>query len=55
MLTAVGMAIEVVIEALLGGPSVATTMSESTTTSDRRSGAKEWMKNKLKALSQLQR
>ena len=53
MLTAVGMAIGVLIEALPGGLSVSTTTSESTTTSDKKGGAKEWIKNKLKALSQL--
>ena len=53
ILTAVGMAIGVLIEALLGGPSVSTTTSESTTTSDKKSRAREWIKNKLKALSQL--
>ena len=45
------MAIGVLIEALLGGASVSTTTSESTTTSDKRDGAREWIKNKLKALS----
>ena len=50
ILTAVGMAIGIVIEALLGSP---TTTSQSTTTSDKKSGAREWIKNKLKALSQL--
>ena len=53
ILTAVGMAIGVLIEALLGGPSVSTTTSESITTSDKKGGAREWIKNKLKALSQL--
>ena len=53
ILTAVGMAIGALIEALLGGLSVSTTASESTTTSDRKGGAREWIKNKLKALSQL--
>ena len=52
ILTAVGMAI-VLIEALLSSPSVPTTTSQSTTTSDKKSGAREWIKNKLKALSQL--
>ena len=50
ILTAVGMAIGVLIEALLGGSSVSTTASESTTTSDKKDGAREWIKNKLKAL-----
>ena len=55
ILTAVGMAVGVLIEALLGGPdpSVSTTTSESTATSDKKGGAREWIKNKLKALSQL--
>ena len=39
ILTAVGMAIRVLIEALLGGPSVSTTTSESTTTSDKKGGS----------------
>ena len=47
------MAIGVLIEALPGGPSVSTTTSESTTTSDKKAGAMESIKNKLKALSQL--
>ena len=45
ILTAVGMAIGVLIEALLGGPIVSTTTSESTTTSDKKGGAREWIKN----------
>ena len=48
ILMALRMTLGVLIEALLGGPSVSTATSESTTTSDR-----EWIKNKLKALSQL--
>ena len=47
------MTLGVLIEALLGGPGVSTTTSESTTTSDKKGGAREWIKNKLKALSQL--
>ena len=47
------MTLEVLIEALLGGPSVSTTTSENTATSDKKGGAREWIKNKLKALSQL--
>ena len=50
---ALGMTLGVLIEALLGGPSVSTTTSESITTSDKKAGAREWIKNKLKALSQL--
>ena len=53
ILTAVGMAIGVLIEALLGGPSMSATTSQSTTTSNKKGGAREWIKNKLKALSQL--
>ena len=57
ILTAVGMAIGVLIAALLGGPSTSTPTPQSTTTSDKqpkvKGGAKEWIKNKLKALSQL--
>ena len=52
-LTAIGMAIGILIEALLGGPSTSTPISQSTTTSDKKGGAREWIKNKLKALSQL--
>ena len=43
----------VLIEALLGGPSTSTPTSESTTTSDKKGGARAWIKNKLKALPQL--
>ena len=53
ILTAVGMTIGVLIEALLGGPSASTPTSQSTTTSDKKDGAREWIKNKLKALSSL--
>ena len=53
ILTALGMTHGVLIEALLGGPSATITTSESTTTSDKKGGAREWIKNKLKALSQL--
>ena len=48
-----GMTLGVHIEALLGGPSASTPTSESTTTSDKKGGAREWIKKKLKALSQL--
>ena len=52
--TALGMTIGVLIEALLGGPSTtATPTPQSTTTSDKKGGAREWIKNKLKVLSQL--
>ena len=53
ILTALGMTLGVLIEALLGSPSTSTPTSESTTTSDKKSGVREWIKNKLKALSQL--
>ena len=48
------MSLGVLIEALLGGPSVSTTLSGSTSGDGRKGGeAREWIKNKLKALSQL--
>ena len=54
ILTALGMTLGVLIEALLGGPSTTSTpTSQSTTTSDKNGGAREWINNKLKALSQL--
>ena len=54
ILTAIGMALGFLIETLLGGPTaVSTSTSQSTTTSDKKGGAREWIKNKLKALSQL--
>ena len=53
ILTAVGMAIGVLIEALLGGPSASAPTSQSTTTSDKKGGAREWINNKLKALRSL--
>ena len=56
ILTAVGMTIEVLIEALLGGStSVSAPTSGSTPADggDKKGGAREWIKNKLKALSQL--
>ena len=53
-LTALGMTLGVVIEALLGGTSTTSTpTSQGTTTSDKKGAAREWIKNKLKALSQL--
>ena len=51
ILTALGMILGVLIEALLGGPSATTTTSESTTTSDKKGGAREWIKNKLKVVT----
>ena len=58
ILTALGMTLGALIEALSGGPSTTSTpTSQSTTTSDKqpkvKGGAREWIKNKLKALSQL--
>ena len=53
ILTAVGMAIGVLIEALLGGPSTSTPTSGGTSGGDKKGGAREWIKNKLNALSQL--
>ena len=53
ILTALGMTLGVLIEALLGGPSESTPTSQSTTTSDKKGEAREWIKNKLKALSSL--
>ena len=53
ILTTVDMAIGVLIEALLGGPTVSTTTSQSTSSSDKKGRTREWIKNKLKALSQL--
>ena len=47
------MAIGVLIEALLGGPSASTTTSQSTTTSDKKGGVRQWIKCKLKAPPQL--
>ena len=52
ILTALGMTLGVLIEALLGGPSTTSTpTSQSTTTSNKKGGARD--RNKLKALSQL--
>ena len=53
ILTAVGMAIGVLIESLLGGPSASTPTSGGTSGGDKKGGAREWIKSKLKALSQL--
>ena len=53
ILTAVGMAIGVLIEALLGAPSATAPKSGGTSGGDKKGGAREWIKNKLKALSQL--
>ena len=55
ILTALGMTIGVLIEALLGGPAVSTTPSGSSPADggDKKGGSIEWIKNKLKALSSL--
>ena len=47
------MTLGVLIGTLLGGPSAFNTTSESTTTSDKKGGARECIKNKLKAILQL--
>ena len=52
ILTALRMTLGVLVEALLG-PSASTSTSQSATTSDNKGGAREWIKNKLKALLQL--
>ena len=41
ILTALGMTLAVLIEALLGGPNTSTPTSESTTSSDKKGGARE--------------
>ena len=53
ILTAVGMAVGVLIEALLGGPSASAPKSGDTCGGDKKGGARKWIKNKLKALLQL--
>ena len=53
ILTAIGITIGVLIEAVLGGLSASAPTPQSTTTSDKKGGAREWIKNILKALSQL--
>ena len=48
ILTALGMTLGVLIEALLGGPSTTSTpTSQSITTTDKMGGAREWIKSKL--------
>ena len=53
ILTALGMTLRVLIEALLGGPSTSAPTSGGTSGGDKKGGAREWIKNKLKALAQL--
>ena len=53
ILTAVGMAIGVLIEALLGAPNASASTPGGPSGGDKKGGAREWIKNKLKALSQL--
>ena len=53
IIAALGMTLGVLIEALLGGPSASTPTSGGTNGGDEEGGAREWIKNKLKALSQL--
>ena len=53
ILTAIGMVIGILIEALLGGPSLSTTSGGTSGGDGKGGGAREWIKNKLKALSQL--
>ena len=54
ILAALGMALGVLIESLLVGSSVSTTASGSTSGDGRQGGeARVWIKNKLKALSQI--
>ena len=47
------MAIGVLIEALLGAPSASASTPGGTSGGDKKGGAREWIKNKLKALSSL--
>ena len=49
ILTALGMTLGVLIEALLGGPSTSTPRLQSTTTSDKKSGGREWIKKQIES------
>ena len=49
ILTAVAMTIGVLIEALLGIPTTSTPTSQSTTTSDKKGGARKWIKKQIKS------
>ena len=53
ILTTLGMTLGVLSKALLGGPSTSTPTSGGTSGGDKKGGAREWMRNKLKALSEL--
>ena len=53
ILTALGMTLGVLIEALLGSPGTSTPTSDGTSGGDKKRGAREWIKNELKVLSQL--
>ena len=53
ILTAVGMAIGFLIELLSGGPSTSTPTSGGASGGDKKGGAREWIRNNVKALSQL--
>ena len=53
ILTAIGMTVGVLIEALLGGPSASAPKSGGVSGDDKKGGAREWIKNKLNALLQL--
>ena len=47
ILSAIGMTLGVLIEALLGGPSASTPTSDGTSGGDKKGGAREWIKNIL--------
>ena len=49
ILTALGMTLGVLIEALLGGHSTSTPTPQSTTTSDKKGGAREWIKKQIES------
>ena len=49
ILTAVGMAIGVLIEALLGGPSASAPKSGGTSGGDKKGGAREWIKKQIES------
>ena len=50
ILTALGITLGVLIEALLGGPSTTSTpTSQTTTTSDKKGGAREWIKKQIES------